>query len=249
MKYKSMKLTLPDGGMHHLGAKKEDVAERMILTNAVEDVPVIAKHFENARETASHREYLSFKGEVNGMPVGVVSVGHGCMPMAIAVEELNHLEVKTMIKVGFGQAIVPGIKPGTVILPSAAVRSEGASKEYIPESYPAVADLRLLGRLAEECEKAGLAYETGIIRTHDSFYLEQPCDPEGLERVTKWAKLGVLMNEHECAPLFVLSQLFKLQAGAVYIVQENLADGTKLEAQDAKQLYDRVIEVILKAIA
>ncbi|MBP5279734.1 MAG: hypothetical protein J6Z03_04545, partial [Erysipelotrichaceae bacterium] len=104
MKFESKKMTLVDGGMHHLGAKKEDVCETMILTSSIEETKQVARHLDDCKVTASHREYLTYVGTVGGKKLGTVSIGHGCMPMAIAVEELNHLGVKTMVKLGEIQA-------------------------------------------------------------------------------------------------------------------------------------------------
>ena len=249
MKFQSGKLTLPNGGMHHLGAREEDIAEKVILTCAEEDVPVIASYLENAKETAAHREYLTYKGTKNGKELAVTSVGQGCMPMAIAVEELNHLNVKTIVKTGTGQAILPGIRPGTVIVPSAAVRSEGATKEYVPESYPAVANIPLLRKLVTALKEEGIEPMVGYVRTHDGFYTEQPSDPEGPARIAKWAKLGVLLNEHECSSMFVISEILKLNAAAVIVAEENVADGTALDPEEKKEILDKVYRAVVRVLS
>ncbi|MBQ3295335.1 MAG: hypothetical protein IJH00_02460 [Erysipelotrichaceae bacterium] len=249
MKFKSMKMTLVDGGMHHLGAKKEDVRETMILTSSIEETKEVAKHLIDAKETASHREYLTYVGTRNDKELGCISIGHGCMPMAIAVEELNHLDVKTIVKLGQIQAIQKGIKPGTIIIPSGAVRSEGASREYVPDAYPACGDIPLIDRLNRALNKAGLNVMVGLIRSHDAYYAEQPGDPEGLSKIEKWAKLGVLGNEHECSAMFVLSEIFRIHAAAALIVKENIADGTALSEDEYRRLNDMVNEIITETMS
>ena len=248
MKFQSMKMTLADGGMHHLGAKEEDVCETMILTCAQEDVPVIASGLDEAKQSASHREYLTYKGTKNGKQLAVMSIGHGCMPMAIAVEELNHLNVKTIVKIGEGQALIPGIRPGTIIIPSAAVRSEGASREYVPDAYPACSDIPLMRKLISGFKKNDIDATVGIVRTHDAFYTEQLSDPHGKERIEKWASMGVLMNEHECSVMFVLSQIFKMHSAAVQIVTENVADGTALSEEEYKAVSEKVSKIVIEAL-
>ena len=248
MKFESKKMILADGGLHHLGAKEEDVASTMILTSAVEDVPRIAKYLKNARQTASHREYVTYKSFNDGFELAVMSFGHGCMPMAIAVEELNQLGVKTVVKIGTGQAIQPGIKPGTIIIPSAAVRSEGASKEYVPESYPACADLSLVRRFVKAFTINGITPEVGIVRSHDGFYTEQLCDPKALERINKWREIGVLMNEHECSSMFTLAQLFRMHAVSIEIVTENLIDGTELGEKEFHDIEEEVFKIVVSEL-
>ncbi len=249
MKFQSKKMTLTDGGMHHLGAKIDDVCDTMILTCAAEDVPEISKFLENAKETASHREYLTHKGSKNDKELAVMSIGHGCMPMSIAVEELNHLEVGTIVKIGDCQALVSGIEPGTILIPCAAVRSEGASREYVPNEYPAIADIPLMRKLMKAFEDDHIETMTGLIRSHDAFYAEQPSDPNGRERIDKWASLGVLANEHECSVMFVLSQIFQMRSAAVLIVTENVADGTKLDDNEFSEIRDSVSKTIIDALS
>ena len=249
MKFESKKMILADGGLHHLGAKEEDVSKTMILTCAAEDIPRIASHLKDARQTASHREYVTYKGLKGDSELAVMSFGHGCMPMAIAVEELNQLGVKTIVKIGAGQAIQPGIRPGTIIIPSAAVRSEGASKEYIPESYPACADLSLVRRFVKAFRNNGISPEVGIIRSHDGYYNEQPCDPKGMERIARWSEIGVLMNEHECSSMFTLAELFRMHAASIEIVRENLIDGTELSEGEFRRIEDEVFKIVINELA
>ncbi len=246
MKFESKRMYLADGGLHHVGAKEEDVCATMILTCAQEDVVRIASHLKDARQTASHREYVTYKSDSDNL--AVMSFGHGCMPMAIAVEELNQLGVKTIVKIGSGQAIQSGIKPGTVIIPSAAVRSEGASKEYVPKSYPACADLSLVRRLDKACRNNAIIPEVGIVRSHDGYYNEQPCDPKGMERIAKWSELGVLMNEHECSSMFTLAELFRMKAASVEIVRENLVDGTELSDDEFGKIEDEVFKIVINEL-
>ena len=248
MPFNSAKMMDIKGKIHHLGADEHDIAERMILTCGVEEVPIIAGFLDDAKQTADHREYLTYKGTYKGKEVGVMSCGHGCMPMAIAVEELNHCGCKKMIKVGDGQAIMPGLKPGTIVIPSGSVRSEGATLEYLPKEYPAVANLGLVKILVKQAKAMNFESQVGIVRTHDGFYVEQPTDPEGKERIDRWAKIGVLMNEHELSPLFVLSEIFRLKAAGILLVSENLQSGSSLSKEEIDQKMMDVYRMALEAI-
>ncbi len=88
--------------------------------------------------------------------MSVMSVGMGCMPTAIAVEELKHIGCTNMVKVGTCFAIQPGIKPGTIIIPRGAVRTEGgATIEYLNYQYPAAADLDMLLALRDSAKEVG----------------------------------------------------------------------------------------------
>ncbi|MEA5050080.1 MAG: hypothetical protein VB021_01240 [Oscillospiraceae bacterium] len=235
MAFKSQRMVHADGRMHHLGTLECDVAPVMLLTAGVEEVRDIAALLDRSEERALYREYLTCKGEKDGVPVGVMSSGHGCMPMAIAVEELNHLGVKTLLKVGAGAAVISGIKPGTIVIPTAAVRGEGATKEYVGLEYPAVADMALLDTVIDAAYAAGEQPLCGVVRSHDAYYAENPVASGAAEKNDRWAQLGVLLTENELSSMFVVSSILRLRAAGVCVVEENLADGTALSAQELKQ--------------
>ncbi|MEA4912830.1 MAG: hypothetical protein VB092_09515 [Oscillospiraceae bacterium] len=247
MAFKSQRMVHADGRMHHLGTLEGDVAPAMLLTAGVEEVRDIAALLDNAGQTGLYREYLTYKGEKDGAPVGVMSSGHGCMPMAIAVEELNHLGVKTLVKVGAGAAVISGIKPGTIIIPTAAVRGEGATKEYVGLEYPAVADMALLDDVIDAAYDAGERPVCGIIRSHDSYYVENPVSQGAAEKNARWAQLGVLLTENEVSSMFVVAAILRLRAAAVYVVEENLADGTALSESELKERLDACYRIALRA--
>ena len=125
--FDNAKFTHEDGRMHHLGINEDEITKNCILTSNSERVTMIADTFDHAEKTGEFREYITYKGEKDGVPISVMSVGMGCMPMAIAVEELRHVGCTNMIKVGTCGAIQENITPGTIIIPTGAVRGEGAT--------------------------------------------------------------------------------------------------------------------------
>ncbi len=46
--------------------------------------------------------------------------------------------------------------------------------------------------------------------------------------------MGIELIEHEVSSLFVLSSILKLRAAAIYVVEENLTDGTALDETELK---------------
>ena len=177
MSFGSMKLTHADGTMHHLGIDETMVAKRVLLTPDPLQVPFYAALMDKAEKFGEYREYVTYTGTLNGKPLSVMSCGFGCMPAAIAVEELNHLGVEAMLKIDCCPTLQPETPVGTLLAASAAVRGEGATKEYIDLSYPAVADPMLLGKLLDGGVSAGL------FRSHDCQSLKTPWTAGGRERI------------------------------------------------------------------
>ncbi|MEI7605101.1 MAG: uridine phosphorylase, partial [Chloroflexota bacterium] len=63
-------------------------------------VELIARRFDNPRFVAQKREYTTWVGELDGVPVACTSTGIGCPSTAIAVEELHAIGADTFIRVG-----------------------------------------------------------------------------------------------------------------------------------------------------
>lgn len=224
MRFGSVKLTHNDGTMHHLGIDESMVAEHVLLTPDPLEVPFYAALLDGAKKVGEYREYVTFTGTSGGVPLSIMSCGFGCMPMAIAVEELNHLGVKAVIKLAACPALQPETKPGSLLAASGAVRGEGATAEYIDLSYPAVPDMALLGALL----RSG-ADGYGIFRSHDCANLETPWAGGGRQRLARWTALGVEALDGETSALYVISSILKLRAASVALVSENYATGEKLD--------------------
>mgnify|MGYP003194958556 CR=1 FL=1 len=178
-----------------------------------------AGYLKDAKLLTFNREYKSYSGFWNGVPVLVMSTGMGGPSMAIAVEELQKIGV------------------GDLVMVEAAVRDEGTSLGYAPLSYPAVADHRLLTACEESAKEAGCRFHTGIARSHDCLYRDD--NPVIYE---EWAKKGVLASDMETAALFVVGRIRGMRTASILNVvaackgnvAENIGryvDGETLTAQ------------------
>lgn len=153
------------------------------------------------------------------------SSGIGSPALAIALEELVRIGAHTFIRVGTCGSIQPDIRVGDVIISSAAVRLDGASKDYVRVEYPAVADYRVVGALVEGAERLGVRYHVGITASTDTFYTGQgrpgykdymPSFQENLFADMQRAQVKNFEMESSC--LFTLSSLFQVRAGCVCVV-------------------------------
>ena len=162
----------------------------------------IKPFLDDAQELAYNREYRSLVGSYKGIRVLAVSTGIGGASAGIAVEELNNLGVKNMIRIGSCGALQPGVKLGDLILVSGAVRDDGASTSYIEPIFPAVPDYSLLSACAAAAKQRGYAHHIGIARSHDSFYTDRETEIDAY-----WSKQGVLGADMETAALYTIGHL------------------------------------------
>ena len=207
-----------DEMQYHVHLKRGDVGRYVLLPGDPGRVPLIASYFDNAKEVAFNREYRTFTGTVDGIKVSCCSTGIGCPSTAIAVEELIKCGADTFIRIGTCGALQREVKLGDLCITTGAVREEGTSRQYVPLSYPAVADLDVTLALREAARKLKIRAHTGIGHCKDAFFIEDkdiPIREEIDAKWNAWYKSNVISTSMESAALFVVSTIRRVRAGEV----------------------------------
>jgi uridine phosphorylase len=220
-------------------------------------VPKLAYAFDpQAREIAHHREYRTFLGRCRDQPVLVVSTGIGGPSASIAVDELAQLGAKTFIRVGTCGAIAPEVQPGDVVITTGAVRLDGASLQYAPIEYPAVAHYEIVGALAQAARALKLRHHVGITVSTATFYPGQERTDSHLRYVPRafqgigeeWQRLGALNYEMESATILTLAAAFRLRAGCVTGVVVHREEGEEISPQALLRGEENAMAVAAKAL-
>lgn len=209
----------------HIRTLPEEVGRYVILAGDPGRIPVIAEHFENARQVAHNREFNVWTGTLDGEKITACSTGIGGPSAAIAVEELIKCGADTFIRVGTSGGMDLKVYGGDLCIAQAAVRSEGTSREYLPIEYPAVADFDVTCALAEAAkalseDKNGHRYHVGVVHCKDSFYGEVEPDQMPVSRMLNenwetYLRSGCLTSEMECAAIFSVAEARHVRAGGV----------------------------------
>jgi len=220
--------------------KPGDVAPYVLLPGDPERVPKIANLWEEKREVARHREYVTYTGRYKSVPISATSTGIGGPSAAIAVEELAQVGVRTLIRVGSTGSIQKEITVGDLIIATGAVRLDGTSKQYVRSEYPALAHYEVVLALIEAAETLGVRYHLGIIASTDSFYTGQG-RPGFSGYWQSWMnniipdlkRANVLSFEMEAATILTLANLFRLRAGCVCAVfADRVRDIFEIKGED-----------------
>lgn len=170
----------------------------------------IVPFLEAPEALAYNREYRSVRGRYKGVDVLALSTGIGGCSAGIAVEELHNIGVRAAIRVGSCGALQAGIGLGELIIVSGAVRDDGASRAYVPEMYPACADIGLLRCILDAADALGVRYHEGVAHSHESFYHDAAEDVSAY-----WSKKGVLGADMESAALLTIGRLRGMKAAAI----------------------------------
>ncbi len=226
----------------HLPIKFGEVARYVIVPGDPNRVPVIAESLENVTNQGQNREFNAYKGTHKGIEVSVVSTGIGCPSTAIAVEELSYIGAEVFIRIGTSGSVDKSAKKGDIFIATAAVRDDGTSKQYIPIEFPAIASHNVVSSLIKASENLNIDSKVGICQSKDSFFGEtepdrMPVAPYLDFKWKSWQGGGVGASEMEAATLFTLSQIKRIEAGAILAI----------ETSD-KETIKKMTEIVLESI-
>lgn len=233
----------------------EDMPAYAIVCGDPARAEKISRKLEQARELAFSREYRTFVGLYEGVQIAVVSHGVGSPGAAVCFEELIRAGVTTLIRVGTAGSYTADYPAGSVIVSTAAVRTDGLTRQLVPDGFPAVADIGVTQALIEAAREQGSADATtfagkvgvGITVTLDAFFA-------GVEEIPhrKYKQAGALAAEMEIAALYIVSTLRGARAGAIVAI-DGFADSDLAAEYDPHtdavgQAVEREINAALHAL-
>ncbi|MCL2036251.1 MAG: uridine phosphorylase [Oscillospiraceae bacterium] len=243
---------------YHLHTTAEQLGKYVILPGDPGRVSKIAALLDEPRHIATNREYVTYTGSLDGVPVSVTSTGIGGPSAAIAVEELIKCGCHTFIRVGTSGGMNLKVTGGDLVVVSAAIRGDGTSGEYLTPDYPAVADFEVTSAIAEAAkilstDEDGNRFHVGVAQSKDSFYGEiapesMPVAPYLTNRWDAYVKSGCLASEMEAATLFAVSLVRNVRAGAVLTALWNVERSKAGMSDKVCKSSERAIKCAIEAI-
>ncbi|MCI8949100.1 MAG: nucleoside phosphorylase [Lachnospiraceae bacterium] len=239
--------------MMHLAVAKSRIGQYVFLPGSVERASLIAGYFENPVKVAQNREFLTYTGTLEGVPVTVTSTGIGGPSAAIAVEELYECGAHTMMRIGSCASTSPKVKIGDVVIPNGAVRMEGTGNHYLPMEFPAVPDFGMVKALEAAAVKLGYPYNIGVTITKDSFYTEVSPEtkPVYCELKEKWDAYqagGATNTSMECSLLFLAAASLGIRMSSVMINATEFQAYTNDDKDYPRDWEHRAIQVGIEAM-
>ncbi len=242
-----MKISREEYANHGLlGCSPGTIGRYVLLPGDPDRVPMIAELFADAKEVSRTREFCAYSGTLQGEMVSAVSTGMGGPSTAITVQELAHLGAKVLIRVGTSGAMQKFMEATDLVITWGAVRDEYTSQQYLPLSYPAVADLDVTLALSAAATELGFRHYIGITQSKDAFYGEHQPERMPVKHQLKqnwfaWRKAGVLCSEMEAAVLFITAPVFGVKAGGIMV-----AGPSKQSLQNLLKTAVRAIEILIE---
>ncbi|HJS25723.1 MAG TPA: nucleoside phosphorylase [Actinomycetota bacterium] len=216
---------------YHVKLAPGDVAPTILLPGDPGRVAVVASAWDEAREVASNREYVTYTGVYRGAPISCTSTGIGAPSTAIALEELARVGATTFVRIGTCGSLQRHARVGDIAIFDSAIRADGASALYAPLEYPAVAHHEVVSAAIAAARGLGAPHHVGTAFSTDLFYVPEPGSAFGgyeqsgwRERYADIARTNALAAEMETSVLLVLARIWGLRAGALALVSDAVED-------------------------
>lgn len=214
------------GKQYHTGIGKDDIGKYVILPGDPKRCAKIAEYFDDAKQVADVREFVTYTGYLDGEKVSVTSTGIGGPSASIALTELTKSGAHTFIRVGTCGGMQEEVCGGDVVIATGAIRMEGTSKEYAPIEFPAVANIEVVNALRGAATDLNIKSHTGVVQCKDSFFGQHepeimPVHYELENKWDAWVRLGCLASEMESAALFTAASFLRVRIGSCFLVVAN----------------------------
>lgn len=227
----------------HIGAKKGDIADKILLPGDPLRAKYIAETFlENPVCYNEVRGMLGYTGTYKGERISVQGTGMGMPSCSIYAHELiNEYGVKKLIRVGTCGAISKNVHVRDLILAQGAVTSSAmVQKNFDLFHFAPIADFDLLKKAYDITQENGYNTHVGNILSEDTFYKED------MTETWKLAELGVMGVEMEAAALYYLGAKFHVQALAICTVSDHMVTGEDTTSEEREKTFNDMIRVGLE---
>jgi len=226
----------------HIMCGVGDIEKYVLLPGDPKRVEKIAAFLDESHKVADYRGFLTYSGKVDGIGISACSTGIGCPSAAIVVEELTKIGAETLIRVGTTGSFQRDIDTGDIVVATAAVRADGASKAFMPVEYPAVASFDVTSALIQAAKRLRKKVHVGVVLSSDAFYCDDPAS------TLRLSQANVLSVEMECSAIFTLAGMKGLRSGAILAVDGNIMKGIKKAEFEPGEKTGELDERVQKAI-
>ena len=216
----------------YTGRSLDDFDKYILLTN-----------FQYYLELFSEWYNVPIKGMDKPMPsvsyngITLINFGMGSPNAATIMDLLSAIKPKAALFIGKCGGLKKKNKLGDLILPIAAIRSDGTSNDYLPAEVPALPAFNLQRAVSSTIRNAGKEYWTGTVFTTNKRVWEYDVRFKKDLRKTRAMALDM-----ETATIFIVGFANEIPSGALLLVSDQpmISTGIKTDASDKKITEDFV---------
>ena len=174
--------------------------------------------------------------------ITIINFGMGSPNAATVMDLVSAVSPTAVLFLGKCGGLQKKNKLGDLILPIAAIRSDGTSNDYLPNEVPALPAFKLQSAISATITRYNLEYYTGTVYTTNRRVWEFD------ERFKKYlVKTRAMAIDMETATIFTVGFANEIPTGALLLVSDQpmISTGIKTEASD-KKVTGKYVETHLK---
>jgi AMP nucleosidase len=217
----------------YTGRKLDDFGNYILLVNFQKYVDMFAKKFN-----------VPIVGEDKAMPnasangITIINFGIGSPNAALIMDLLSAIAPHGVLFLGKCGGIKKKNELGDLILPIAAIRSDGTSNDYLPPEVPALPAFNLQRAISSTIRDHKRDYWTGTVFTTNKRVWEYD------ERFKRYLqKTRAMAVDMETATIFTVGFCNQIPSGALLLVSDQpmISTGVKTEASD-KEVTQKYVD-------
>lgn len=227
----------------YTGCPLEEFGEYILLTNFSHYLDLFAEwHGVEIMDPNANMQCATADG------ITMINFGMGSANAATIMDLLSAIEPKAALFLGKCGGLKKKNHLGDLIIPIAAIRSEGTSNDYLPPEIPALPAFKLQMAVSSAIRKHQRDYFTGTVLTTNKRVWEYD------ERFKKYLqKTRSMAIDMETATIFVVGFDNEIPTGALLLVtdQPMISTGVKTSKSDAlvtKKFVDDHVKIGIEAL-
>ncbi|WP_010664539.1 AMP nucleosidase [Marinilabilia salmonicolor] len=206
---------------------------------------ILLTNFNHYVELFSKWHNVPIVGEDHNMPncsadgITIMNFGMGSPNAATIMDLLSAVDPQAVLFLGKCGGLKRKNTLGDLILPIAAIRSDGTSNDYLPPEIPALPAFSLQRAVSTTIRDYGRDYYTGTVFTTNKRVWEYD------ERFKKYlAKTRAMAIDMESATIFTVGFANSIPTGALLLVSDQpmISTGIKTDESDKKVTKEFVNE-------
>jgi len=228
----------------YTGTDIDDFGDYILLTNFPNYVTTFAERF-NCNIYGLGKPMQT---ATNATGLTIINYGMGSPNAATIMDLLTARQPKGVLFLGKCGGLKSSTEIGHFILPTAAIRGEGTSNDYVPPEVPALPSFKLHKFVSEKILAKGQEYRTGVVYSTNRRVWEWD------EKFKKYLKeIYALAIDMETATVFIVGQVNSIPRGALLLVSDLplIPEGIKTAAMDrevTKKYTDMHLDIGIEAM-
>jgi len=167
----------------------------------------------------------------------IMNPNEGAPTSAIMLEMAIASGVKSVVAFGTAGSLGGKTLPHEIIIPSAAIREDGVSYHYMPDSEEVEQDEASIDVLKREIQKHGLDFLTGKTWTTDAFFRETA------SKVKEMKARGCICVDMECSALIAVCKFRNVNFVQFMMSYDNLEEDHKHRDVYGDLMNDAILKI------